>query len=91
MKVFISWSGDTSKLLAAEIRDWLPNMLSYVKPFFSPEDIQKGANWAQEISAELKQTGFCVIALTRESLNSNWIMFEAGAISTNVEKPRIRL
>jgi hypothetical protein len=60
-----------------------------VKPFFTPADIEKGANWAQEIKTQLKQSGFCIIALTPESLNSNWIMFEAGAISSSVEKPRI--
>ena len=89
MRVFISWSGEPSKQLAEAIREWLPNTLSYVRPFFTPEDIEKGANWAQEISTELKQSSFCVIASTRESLNSNWIMFEAGAISSSVEKSRV--
>jgi hypothetical protein len=31
----------------------------------------------------------CIIALTRESLSSQWIMFEAGAISRSVENSRV--
>jgi TIR domain len=89
MRVFISWSGELSKQLAEAVREWLATTLSYVKPFFTPSDIEKGANWGQEISVQLKQSSFCVIALTRESLNSNWVMFEAGAISSSVNKPRI--
>jgi TIR domain len=90
MNVFISWSGEPSEQLAEAIREWLPDTLTYVEPFFSPRDIEKGANWVQEMTAKLKQSGFCITALTRESLNSNWIMFEAGAISSSVEKPRIK-
>jgi hypothetical protein len=89
MRVFISWSGEFSKQLAEAIREWLATALPYVKPFFTPADIEKGANWAHEISIQLKESSFCVIALTRESLNSNWVMFEAGAISSSVDKPRI--
>jgi hypothetical protein len=89
MRVFISWSGDLGKQLAAAIREWLPLMLQDVEPYFTPADIEKGAKWETEISKELDQSNFCIIALTRESLNSNWIMFEAGAISRSVEKARI--
>jgi TIR domain len=89
MRVFISWSGELSKQLAEAIRDWLPNVLQYVKPYFTVADTEKGARWENEISKQLEASNFCIIALTRESLNSNWIMFEAGAISRSVEKTRI--
>jgi len=88
MHVFISWSGELSKSLAEAIREWLPTMLQDVEPYFTPADIEKGAKWDNEISKHLQQSN-CIIALTRESLNSNWIMFEAGAISRSVEKARI--
>ncbi|MCK5605193.1 hypothetical protein KAR91_25100 [Candidatus Pacearchaeota archaeon] len=44
-KVFISWSGDLSRKLAQAVYDWLPGALQYVKPYFLPEDIEKGAKW----------------------------------------------
>lgn len=89
MRVFISWSGELSRLLADSFRRWLPGVLQAVKPYFSPSDIEKGSRWDTEISEQLKSTDVCIIALTKENLKSPWIMFEAGAISRTVDKARI--
>jgi len=89
MRIFISWSGELSRQLAEAIRNWLPSALQYVKPYFTPADIDKGAKWATEIFKELSTSSVCIIVLTRENLNSNWIMFEAGAISSTLEKARV--
>src|SRR5215467_8993753 len=89
MKVFIHWSGDRSKQLAAAIHWWLPNVLQFVKPYFSPADIEKGARWANEISKELEQSQIGLIAMTEEALTSPWIMFEVGAISKVVGEARV--
>jgi TIR domain len=89
MKVFISWSGDRSKQLAEVIHWWLPNVMQFVKPYFTPSDIDKGARWANEISKELGQSQIGIIAMTEENLTSPWIMFEAGAISKVVEEGRV--
>jgi TIR domain len=85
MKVFISWSGDRSRQLAEAIHWWLPNVMQFTKPYFTPSDIEKGARWDNEISKELGQSSICLIAMTEENLTSPWIMFEAGAISRVVE------
>src|SRR5262245_48872765 len=89
MKVFISWSGELSKQLAQALRQWLPGTLQSVKPYFTPADIDKGAKWESEISKELEQSGFCIIAMTKEALNSQWIVFEAGAVSKETKKSRV--
>jgi len=89
MRVFISWSGDLSRSLAEAIRNWLPSALQYVKPYFSPADIEKGSKWASEIFKELSASTTCIIVLTRENLSSNWIMFEAGAISCTIDRARV--
>jgi TIR domain len=89
VKVFISWSGGLSRELAEALRKWLPRALQSVKPYFTPSDIEKGAKWDDEISKELETTDICIIALTRENLRSQWIAFEAGAISRTVDKARI--
>jgi hypothetical protein len=89
MRVFISWSGELSRELAEAIRKWLPSALQYVKPYFSPADIEKGSKWASEIFKELSASTVCIIVLTRDNLNSNWIMFEAGAISCTIDKARV--
>ncbi len=81
MKVFISWSGELSKKVADEINKWLPCLLQTVKIFYSPEDIEKGENWDQRISAELSDCNYGLICLTQENVSAPWINFEAGAIA----------
>jgi TIR domain len=89
MKVFISWSGDRSKQFAEAIREWLPNVLQFTRPYFTPSDLEKGARWNNEISKELEASGICILAMTDENLLSPWIMFEAGAISRVVGEGRV--
>lgn len=80
MKVFISWSGVTSRSVAEALRDWLPNVIQGIEPFVSSKDIDKGANWSLELLRELSDTDFGIICLTRENLSSPWLNYEAGAI-----------
>jgi hypothetical protein len=84
LKVFISWSGPRSKALANALRDWLPMVLQYVKPWVSDKDISAGDRWAQSIAGELESSNFGIICITRENLNSEWIHFEAGALSKSM-------
>jgi TIR domain len=86
MKVFISWSGDYSRQLAEVIHWWLPHVLQFAKPYFTPTDIDKGKRWNNEISKELGESKIGIITMTEENLTSPWIMFEAGAISKVVEE-----
>lgn len=89
MKVFISWSGEKSRLLAEAIRAWLPAVIQNVKPFFTPEDVEKGARWGHEISKELESSSFGIFCLTPDNITKPWIMFEAGALSKKIETARI--
>jgi hypothetical protein len=89
MKVFISWSGDHSRQLGEAIHWWLPHVLQFAKPYFTPADMEKGKRWNNEISKELGQSQIGIIAMTEENLTSPWIMFEAGAISKVVEEGRV--
>ena len=81
MKVFISWSGDQSKKIAQLFRDWLPTVIQAIEPFVSSEDIEKGARWNTDIAQELKESSFGLICVTKDNLNSQWLNFEAGALS----------
>lgn len=89
MKVFLSWSGDLSRELAEALRDWLPAVLQSIKPFFTPNDIEKGARWNKDISQELEESSFGIFCLTRENLAKPWIMFEAGALSKRIDSSRV--
>ncbi|MCK4628640.1 MAG: toll/interleukin-1 receptor domain-containing protein [Sedimentisphaerales bacterium] len=85
MNVFISWSGDESKELAEVIRNWLPNVIPALQPFYSPVDIKAGIRWSSEIEDRLKTTKIGITCLTRENLYAPWLMFEAGAISNKLD------
>ncbi len=88
-KVFISWSGPLSQKLGEALRNWLPSALQFVKPYFSPEDIEKGAKWSTEIAKELETSNIGVICLTRDNTEKPWILFEAGALSKSLERSRV--
>lgn len=89
MKVFISWSGEVSKEIAREFREWLPLLNKDFKPYMSDEDIEKGAQWSSHIRGELATTSFGVLILTSENISSEWLHFEAGAIVKSVDEGRV--
>lgn len=84
MKVFISWSGKRSKALAVALKEWLPLILQYVNPWVSDKDISAGERWAQAIAGELETANFGILCITPENLRSEWILFEAGALSKSM-------
>jgi hypothetical protein len=89
MKVFISWSGDTSHNVALALREWLPSVLQSVEPYVSSEDIDKGARWSAEIGYQLNDTDFGILCVTIDNVNSAWLNFEAGALSKSVDTSRV--
>jgi len=89
IKVFISWGGELSRNLAEAIHDWLPNVLQAVKPYFTPNDLEKGVKWHYEISKELDASNIGLLCLTRDNIHNSWILFEAGALSKKIDKSRV--
>lgn len=80
MKVFLGWSGTRSKETAEVLGGWLGQVIQAVDPWIS-SDILKGARWEEEIADKLEEAKVGIVCLTRENLNENWILFEAGALS----------
>ena len=85
MRVFISWSGPKGKAIAEHLSDWLPHVLQSVEPYFTPSDVEKGARWLSDISNELSEAKIGILCVTRESVNSPWLLFEAGALSKELD------
>lgn len=86
MKVFLSWSGQTSHKVATTLREWIPLVIHSAKPYVSSEDIDKGTRWSTDIAKELEDSTFGIICVTKDNLNAPWLTFEAGALSKKLEK-----
>jgi len=89
MKVFISWSGDQSKAFAVALKDWLPLVIHFAEPWVSDADIEAGERWANEVGKELENSNFGVICIDRENVGSQWLLFEAGALSRSMQEGRV--
>lgn len=80
MLVFISWSGQRSKIVAEALENWLAQVIQAVEPWVS-QDINKGLRWSVEVADRLERSKVGIICLTKSNLNAKWIHFEAGALS----------
>lgn len=89
MKVFISWSGPASRIVASALYEWLPVMIQRVRPWMSAEAIHAGQRWASEVSAELEASDFGIICITPINLGSPWLNFEAGALGKVATRSRV--
>jgi hypothetical protein len=89
MKVFISWSGERSRLLAQALHGWIPLVLHYAKPWLSDADVSAGDRWATVVAKELETSNFGIICVTPENLNSPWVLFEAGALAKTMQGSKV--
>ena len=89
MKVFISWSGESSHKIALILRDWLPVLIPSVEPWVSSEDIEKGERWGIKLAQELEQCTVGIICVDSSNINSPWLNFEAGALSKSINTGKV--
>lgn len=89
MKVFISWSGSISFKVAKILKEWIPCIIQGIEPYFSSDDIDKGARWSTDIATELEEAAFGILCVTKENLKSQWLNFEAGALSKAIDKSKV--
>ena len=86
MNIFISWSGNLSRKIAEELREWIPCVIQSAKPFVSSEDIRKGNRWYVDVSKKLDKYNFGIVCLTKDNLEAPWILFESGALSKSLSE-----
>lgn len=61
VKVFISWSGPRSRLVADALREWVHDVIQSVECFCSTEDIRAGQRWNNEVNTWLGDTDFGIL------------------------------
>jgi hypothetical protein len=81
MRVFISWSGKSSRRIAEALQNWLPKIFHNNVDLWVSNDIEQGSNWVVELAKGLEQSQFGILCMTADNLESSWMLFEAGAIS----------
>src|ERR1044072_8914676 len=81
MRGFLSWSGESSRLIAETLQKWFPKIFHNNVDLWVSSDIEQGSNWVLELAKGLEQTQFGILCMTLENLESSWMLFEAGAIS----------
>lgn len=85
MKLFVSWSGEYSRQIAAALKQWIPAVIQSVEVFYSPEDIEKGDDWNSRLNQELEECKYGIVCLTPENVKAPWINFEAGALAKTMD------
>jgi hypothetical protein len=83
--VFISWSGERSRIVAIALRDWLPRVVQAAKPWMSDSDIEKGSRGLSELTKALFSARVGISCVTPENANAAWLLFEAGALSKQID------
>lgn len=89
MRIFISWSGERSRLVGELIDEWIRCVLQAVDPWISSNDIDRGSLWFTEINDQLRDVSIGIICLTKENKEKPWILFEAGALLKGLSTNRI--
>ncbi len=90
LKVFISWSKN-SRQVGKAVSDAVKEIFDPVVTTFISQEIKAGARGLEEIDASLNETDFGIICLTRSNQTEQWINYEAGALSRQVEDKRSRM
>ncbi|ANT53527.1 toll/interleukin-1 receptor domain-containing protein [Mesorhizobium amorphae] len=84
MKIFASWSGEQSRLVAGALKAWLPNVLQAADVFMSSHDIASGDRGLNALASNLSERGFGIVVLTETNFKAPWVLFEAGALSNTL-------
>ena len=89
MNLFISWSGERSRLVAELLKSWIQCCFQGINPWLSSKDIDKGTIWFSEITSQLSNTHNGILCLSKSNLNNPWILFEAGALAKGLSSNRV--
>jgi TIR domain len=89
LNIFVSWSGEKAQRVAVALKAFLQDVNQRIIAWFSDTDMSAGERWGIELATRLETTDFGIICVTQESLHSQWVLFEAGALSRSVKGGRV--
>jgi hypothetical protein len=82
--IFLAWSGQSSKLVAQALHNWLPKVIQSAKPWMSEEGIRAGSVWHSKLLEVLRDIKIGVLCVTPGNLNAPWLYFEGGMIAKTI-------
>jgi len=90
VRVFLSWSGkdSASHRVAVGLNEWLCKVIQVADPFLSSDNIQAGERWDDVLGQQLSASDFGILCITKQCVNSPWMLFEAGVLSGTYRNPR---
>lgn len=94
MRIFISWSGESSHYAAEALKAWLTDFFDAIGAddvFLSSEDIAKGEAWFAKLMEVLDQSSIGLLCLTPENRRAPWVLFEAGALAKHLHAKEARV
>ena len=80
MKVFLAWSGKTSKEVASILKSWLPLMNPHIEAVFSSADVTPGRTWFEDLRRNVEECDCALFCLTSDNVHSPWLYYEAGML-----------
>jgi len=78
LHLFLSWSGNRSRAVAAILLETLSDFVDGIEPWMSDET-GSGSFWSAATSDRREGARFGIICVTPENQHSTWLNFEAGA------------
>lgn len=78
-RIFISWSGKNSKIIAKELKNVFENKIfagTGLTCFVSDVDIASGTDWWDKIKGELKTCRLGILCITKENIRAPWIFLK---------------
>ena len=80
MRIFLMWSGDSSRLVGEAASRLLQQTLGGAKVFISTQ-MPAGSLWKDELTKNLREANVGIACFTRENLVNPWIHYESGMIA----------
>ncbi len=86
MRLFISWSGESSRQVALGLQTVLRKLpIGGLQIFLSATAIQPGDRWAAELGDVLERFDFGILCLNGSNIVEPWILFESGALTKHAQ------
>lgn len=82
MRVFISWSGEQTRRLGHELKEFIDTTFAgHVQTFLSDADIAPGERFLSVVNDNLDEAVIGIVLLSSTNITAPWILFEAGVLA----------